>query len=250
MHVRGQLIGTWIGLASVLIFGAGFWPTSGFLPPSDPSMTAEQVSEYFQTHTGGIRLGMILMNIGGALLCVQIAVVHGQLKRIKNVNPMLTNAFLVTGAVCSVVIIVGAMLMTAVAFRPGRPTEITYALFDVAWLMVIMPGATYVLLMVLHGAAILGDFSDDPLFPRWLGYFNIWAGLMILPGLSLTYFKQGPLAWNGLINFWIAGTAFLLWFFVNFSPLRRAIRRPDDVQTGGLDLGIPTGPRSRTAAPS
>ena len=43
------------------------------------------------------------------------------------------------------------------------------------------------------------------MLPRWLGWFNLWAQIIYLPGILIPYFKSGPLAWNGLLAFWYSG---------------------------------------------
>lgn len=52
------------------------------------------------------------------------------------------------------------------------------------------------------GWVILQD-RENRYFPRWLGYYNLWAALIFTPGTFNMFFHHGPLAWNGFIVFWI-----------------------------------------------
>ena len=224
-HVTGQLIGSWLGLATFFLFFLSFWPLSGFLPPLRPSMTADEVARYFTDHANGVRLSMIFMVAAGAMFCILIATICSQVRRIVDLNPMLYTLLVITGTVGSVIIITGGMVMTAVAFRPERPAGITYIMYDLAWLLIIMPAGSYVIMACALGAAILSDKAQRPVFPRWLGYFNIWVGLTFAPGLLVTFFKSGPLAWNGVFGFWVPAAGFGAWFLVMFVMLRAAIRQ-------------------------
>jgi len=77
--------------------------------------------------------------------------------------------------------------------------------------------------------AVLIDKRPRPVFPRWLGYVNIWLALMFTPASFLVFFKTGPLAWNGVLVWWVPVTAFLLWFVPNFVFLLKAVDSDDGV---------------------
>jgi hypothetical protein len=181
---------------------------------------------------------MMLMMFAGSLGCVFVGAISAQLRRIEKDSPVWTYAQLVTGCAAHMAIIVGAMQMTAVAFRPDRGPELTYLLYDVAWLWLVMPGTPAVLQNVSIGIAILSDRDSSPLFPRWLGFFNIVVGLLIMPGAMVTYFKAGAFAWNGLFAFWLPASLFGPWLIVMFVMIRKAITRqsllgePMSVQVG------------------
>jgi hypothetical protein len=121
--------------------------------------------------------------------------------------------------------ITGALLFIVAAFRPERAAEITYTLNDAAWIVTVIPFSPALMQNLIIATAILIDRRPDPVFPRWLAYFNIWVAIGFLPGGLLPFFKSGPLAWNGLFVFWLAGSVFVAWFAVMTFMLLRAIRR-------------------------
>jgi hypothetical protein len=77
-----------------------------------------------------------------------------------------------------------------------------------------MNGPPAIAQAVSFGTAVLGDKSDRPAFPRWLGFYNFWVAFCFLPACILVYFKTGPFAWNGLLSFWLAATVFGTYFIV------------------------------------
>jgi hypothetical protein len=107
--------------------------------------------------------------------------------------------------------------------RPDTDPDVTRALFDLSWFFFLGVISTFVLELVLFGVAILIDKRPQPVFPRWLGYVNIWLAMMFSPASFLVFFKTGPLAWNGVLVWWGAVSAFLLWFVPNFIYLLRAV---------------------------
>jgi hypothetical protein len=65
-----------------------------------------------------------------------------------------------------------------------------------------------------------------------VGYFNLWCALLFVPGLACIYVTTGPLAWNGIISFWVVLTAFTIWLFVMAAMLLRAIAAQEREATG------------------
>jgi hypothetical protein len=51
---------------------------------------------------------------------------------------------------------------------------------------------------------IIGDKSKVGLFPKWVGYLSLISGLAFIPLTVVPYFKTGPFAINGWINFHVA----------------------------------------------
>ena len=87
----------------------------------------------------------------------------------------------------------------------------------------------YPTIIVIAVASFL-DKSPEPVFPRWFGYANIWLVILLLPGQMIFFFKTGPLAWNGLIAFYLAFLVFAMWFPVAFYLLRKAVLRLEAAQ--------------------
>jgi hypothetical protein len=92
-----------------------------------------------------------------------------------------------------------------------------------SWFFMVMPVVPAAVQNITIGAAILSDRRPVPVFPRWLGFYNIWVAIFILPGGLITFFKGGIFAWSGLLPFYVAGTVFGNWFIVMTMQLMKAI---------------------------
>src|SRR3546814_17308303 len=57
------------------------------------------------------------------------------------------------------------------------------------------------------------DGSEQPLFPRWIAYYNIWLSISFIPTGLVAFFKVGPFTWHGVIGFWIPIILWCAWFF-------------------------------------
>ena len=122
------------------------------------------------------------------------------------------------------------LFFMAAAFRPDFSTELTNLLTDLGFFLFVgaaIPGFTQ---NVITGAAILGDRRADPVIPRWVGYMNLWTGVLLLPGAAICLFKVGPFAWNGLLAFWMPAVVFTIWFNIMIWAMLRAIKRDAEGQ--------------------
>jgi hypothetical protein len=67
--------------------------------------------------------------------------------------------------------------------------------------------------------------SPTPVFPRWVGHYSLVTGLAMAPAVGAAIFRTGPLAWDGLVSFWLRNGAFALFVAVMFFVLRGVLHR-------------------------
>ncbi|WP_148042113.1 hypothetical protein [Zhongshania marina] len=216
----------WSAIICPLLFFCAFF-MAGFVPPLSPSLTAAEVAQHYQEHSSGIRAGMILMLISGSFYAAFTAVSSAQLRRIPGVHSTVIYTQLVAGAFGCLTFLVPAMLFEVTAFRPDRPIEITHALNDLSWILLVMPWPPFMIQNFAFAFAVFSDKQKSPLFPRWLGYLNIWAPITFTPAVLLPFFKTGPFAWSGLLVIWIPAGIFIVWFAAMCWQLLKAIDRPE-----------------------
>jgi hypothetical protein len=116
------------------------------------------------------------------------------------------------------------MVMIVASFRPERDPQLTQTLNDLAWIPFIMVFPPVMIQALSIAVAILNK-PDQDVFPRWLAYFNVWCAVLFLPAVLIPFFKRGPFAWHGLLEFWLAAVVFFGWFAVMTVGLLGAIKR-------------------------
>ena len=226
MHEKNQLLFTWTGLVSVMLFFIGIFPLAHLLPPPiSPLTPVAEVMAFYTEHHTGILFGEIVILWAAALMIPFFAVIYTQIRRIEGGNPLLATVFLAASIMVIMEIIIPAWNFTTVAFREHQSAEITLAFSDQAWIMFVWPNPVTCIFVASIGYAILQDRHPDPLFPRWVGFANLLFAVLYLPSTFTTLFYTGPMAWNGLFAFWFPAGEFGIWFFIMFFVLRRAIRR-------------------------
>jgi hypothetical protein len=221
----------WAGPAMGVLFVVGF-AVAGFFPPPSPNKTAAEVAAMIDGHRTAIRVGIVICLASCSLLMPFLASFTIQMKRIEGLRPIMAYTQLALGALATIEFVIPYVFMLASTYRSDQNPDATRALYDLGWFFFLGVISTFVLQLVLFGVAVLIDRRDQPIFPRWLGYVNIWLAIMFAPASFLVFFKTGPLAWNGLLVWWVPVAAFLLWFLPNFVCLLRAVNADDGEPTG------------------
>jgi MFS family permease len=206
---------------------------AGFLPPHRPYADARAIAEIFAEDRIRIRIGMVMVMFGALILIPFTAVISQFLARIEGRPGVLTYTALLGGAGTMVLTFYPAVWWLVAAFRPERSAELVYVLNDMAWLQLIGGVSLFFALPASLAAAAFVDSSDQPVFPRWSGFFNIWTVVVIIPDQLLFFFQSGPFSWNGLFGFWLPFAIFAPWFLVISHLLRKAILRERLVTAGG-----------------
>jgi hypothetical protein len=176
----------------------------------------------------------------GALMAMPLgATVAYFIRRIEGFVGPLT-LLQVMGAVgMAVLTFLPAMWWLIALFRPDRNPELTNMLSDAAWLQWVGGLTLYYPTIVTMAIAAFIDKSERPAFPRWFGYLNLWLFVLLLPGQMIFFFKSGPLAWDGVLAFYLAFVAFGLWFPIAFRVLRNAVRGVEEEQRAAAAEGRP-----------
>ena len=214
MEARVQRVLAWCGPAMVVLWVGAFLLIAGFLPPSDPALSADGIAHIYAAKTTAIRVGLVISMLGSALLVPFAVAISGQLKRSKGAKA-LADTQMVSCALLSLEFITPIAVWMAASFRfDDQAAEITRALHDLGWILFVTVVWSLWVQVVCIGAAILIDRGPQPIFPRWVGYFNIWVAVLILPAGTVLFFKSGPFAWNGAIGFWLPFTIYTLWYVV------------------------------------
>lgn len=222
MNPRLQLLCAWAGPAFVVSFCVGIWFVGGFVPPHAPSASAADIAAFYQDSPGRIRVGLLITMFSATLWIPWAAALSAQLRRM--CHPVIADTQFGAGIATSVFVILPMMVWLAASYRPERNPELLLFFNDFAFIMFVGLVAPAYFQISCVGIATLADKSKTPVFPRWVGYFNIWVALLTLPGGLCVFFQDGPFAWNGLLAFWMPLTVYGVWYPTMFWILRRAIR--------------------------
>lgn len=223
LRIGVMKFGAWSGIIFLIVFVIGWIAIARFLPPPSPLDNSEQVALWIDGNRSGIRFGMIVVMFSAVFLAPFAAIISIQMRRIEGRGAVLAWTQFGLGAILVLGFIYLAFFWQVATFRVDRPAADIQLANDMAWVPFIGLTATAAMQSAVYGVSILLDKRPNPVFPRWLGYFNLWAALLFCPGTFNVFFKTGPLAWDGLISYYLPLGVFFAWMFLNSWALLKAI---------------------------
>jgi hypothetical protein len=205
----------WSGIGCLILLAIGFVGLARFVPPPSPHESAHQIARMFGDHTTAIRFGLIISMVSATLLMPFAVSIFTHMRRAEGRHPALAYIQLCLGTLFVFEFLYLIFFWQVAAFRPDRPAAVIQTLNDMGWIPFVGLTSTFTLQSLVYGLAIILDKRPTPVFPRWLGYYNLWAALMFTPGTFDVFFHTGPLAWNGLVAFYIPVAVFASWLIIN-----------------------------------
>lgn len=224
-NIKAQWVCLWSGPAVglVLLIAAAAFP--GFWPPMSPTLPAEEVARFYAEHTAWIRFGQVTFNLCGILVVPFFMVIVVQMKRMKNQSHVFAYCYLTAVVSGATIFALSNIFFLVAAFRPDRSPDLIMLLNDLAWIVLIAPVGMVVSQFVLLALAVYFDDRTDPVFPRWVGHFSLITAAAMVPAAGAAVFRTGPLAWDGLLSFWLRNGAFAVFVIVMFFVLRTTLQR-------------------------
>jgi hypothetical protein len=96
---------------------------------------------------------------------------------------------------------------------------------DLAWLTFTVLVPYLIAQCLLLALAIYWDRQDRPVFKPWVAHFNLLIASALAPAAFTALASTGPLAWDGLLSFWVKNIAIFVWILVMGIVLGQTIRQ-------------------------
>lgn len=221
----GELILFWSLPAIAVIWISAFFLFPGFLHPMSPTMSADQVASFYRDETARIRYSMILFNWFGVGLIPTVMLLAMQVRRMAHRTPILSYSLIACAGGPPCLFLIANMFWLLGSFRPERAPELTQLLNDLAWVTFTVSVPYLIAQCLLLALAIYWDRQEQPVFKMWVGHFNLVVAVALAPAAFTALTLSGPLAWDGVLSFWVKNIAIAAWIAVMGVVLGQTIRR-------------------------
>ncbi|MFL6062858.1 MAG: hypothetical protein ACJ72E_16640 [Marmoricola sp.] len=214
--------------------GLVFWAIiAGYMPAPHESLHGQGIKDFFGDHETRIRVGMVGYIAIAAFYLPWSVVIARIMQRIEGPYGVLNRIEFFGGiATTFVTLFSGVMWLTASFRTPMRTAGEVQLLSDVGWFIFDCTFMVTSLQYVALGTAILMDKQEKPYLPPWLAWLSFLTAASFLPLVAMPFFTSGPLAWHGLLNYWVAlGLFFVLIYSLTYFLLG-AIRRIEAEELG------------------
>ena len=223
----GEVILLWTLPGVGAIWLSAFLLFPGFVEPMSPTLSAEEVAAFYRDpeNLPRIRYSMILFNWFSVGLVPILALIVLQMRRMAHRTPIFSYGIIACAAGGPTIFLMASLFWLLAAFRPERDPELIQLFNDMAWVTFSSQVGFLIAQSVLLALAILLDRQARPVFPRWVAHFNLLVALALVPAAFVGLALEGPIAWDGLLTFWVRNAAVGLWIVVMGVVLGRAIQR-------------------------
>ncbi|OBF93417.1 hypothetical protein A5790_11520 [Mycobacterium sp. 852002-51152_SCH6134967] len=221
----GELIMLWALPAMVIIWASAFFLFPGFLHPMSPTMSAQEVADFYRDETARIRYSMILFNWFGVGLIPTVILLAMQVRKMAHRTPILSYCLIACAGGPPTLFLIANMFWLLGSFRPERAPELTQLLNDLAWVTFTVLVPYLIAQCLVLALAIYWDRRDQPVFRPWVAHFNLFIAAALVPAAFGAVTFEGPFAWDGVLSFWLKNIAIAVWIVVMGVVLAQNIRR-------------------------
>ena len=222
-RTAGELLLFWALPGVAVVWIAAFILFPGFLPPMSPRASALQVAAFYADHTSRVRYSMILFNWFCVALIPLLMLIVERMRAMAHRTPILRYCVIGVAGAAPIAFLTSTVFWLLAAFRPDRAPALTQLYNDLAWITFTCAVPFLVALCLFLAVAIYLDEQDDPVFPRWVGRFNLVVAVALVPAAFAGLTLSGPFAWNGFLSFWVKNVAIAAWLIVMAVVLGRAL---------------------------
>jgi len=224
-RIDGELILFWTLPVVALIWISAFFLFPGFVHPMSPTMSAEEVAAFYRENVSRVRYSMILFNWFAVGLIPILMLLAVQMRRMAHRTPIFSYSILASAACGPALFLLADMFWLLAAWRPARAPELTQMFNDLAWVTFATLVPYLIAQCVLLAVAIYWDRQPRPVFAPWVAHFNLLVAAALVPAAFTGLALEGPMAWNGLLPFWVKNIAIAVWIVVMGVVIGQTIRR-------------------------
>jgi hypothetical protein len=221
----GETILLWTLPAVAVVWLSAFLLFPGFAKPMSPTMSADEVAAFYRDpeNLPRIRYSMILFNWFAVGLIPILTLIVLQVRRMAHRTPIFSYSLLACAAGGPTIFLMADLFWLLAAFRPARDPQLTLLFNDLAWVTFSTQVGFLIAQSVILALAIYLDRQPRPVFARWVAHFNLVVAALLVPAAFAGTAMTGPLAWDGVLTFWVRNVAIGTWILVMAVVLARAI---------------------------
>lgn len=230
----GQRSLLWIGIVLGAIYWLALILLTDFYPPPAPTLSADAITNHIFESEAKFRLGVVIMLLASGWYLPLFLVIAIQTARLEKGFPFIATLQLLCIPVVGCIWAFPPVMFGVAAFTPDRSPELILLMHDLAWLWWITPGGIYGMQIVCIGLVAFLGKQNDPhtAFPRWLGWLTlIFAIESAVPPTFAQIFKDGPIAWDGLVTWHVTVAGGGIFMIILFYSVFRAIRLQEQAGT-------------------
>lgn len=222
-----QRVMVWCTPVFFCLYGLGFLGFARWVPPPAPWLSMNEVAAVYAAGATSIKVAGMLLCFASPFILPIFVVLYIHMRRIEGRHGPLALVQLGMAIALVLEFVVAAIMIMGIAYRPGHSPDVVSAVNDIIWMDLVGISGTAFVGWVAIGWCILQDRRPVPIFPRWYGYLNLFVAIAVCGGTWCVLFRTGPLAWNGIIAYWLPLAVWIPWCGLSIWMLLRVIKQQE-----------------------
>jgi hypothetical protein len=216
----------WMGPLFALTFFVLWGYLAGNFPPFPASSSAQQIWQHYHDHRLSILIGTSVAFTFTGLYVVWNVGISRVMERIEGVGGIWSKVEVLGEVMILVAIMLAFIMWLGAAYSVDVIDPATvYALHWMGWMALDLPYIAGTFAIGAVSIVFAKDRRETPLVPRWLCWWGWFTVIVFFPVSAIPFVKSGPLAYNGLISWWVALIPWGVWMFLLSYYLLKAIDR-------------------------
>lgn len=226
----GEMILLWTLPALGLIWLSAFLLFPGFTHPMPPTLSANDVAAFYRDadNLPRIRYSMIVFNWFCVGLIPVLMLLALQVQKMGHRTPIFSFCIIGCAAGGPTLFLMADLFWLLAAYRPERSPELIMLFNDLAWITFTSQVGFLIAQNLFLALAIYCDRLPQPVFRKWVAHFNLVAAALLVPAGFAGLALEGPLAWDGLLSFWVKNITIGVWIIVMGAVLAKTIYLQSD----------------------
>lgn len=228
---RAQVILIWWGLIMMFIFGFTMWLGFDMVGPPSPKLTPDEVKAFYLEDNLAKRLAAMITSWCSAFAVPIQTAVAVQVARLEKQHgsgfPVWGLTAFGSGILMSLFLVLPPLFWGVAAYTADRPSEVTTLMHELGMLTLTTTDQFYIfgMVAVAYVSLSISNHDERSAFPRWMGFFTIWAAIAFEVGAFAFIPKSGPFSWNGVVVFWMPFVVYGTWITVLCVVMLKALKR-------------------------
>lgn len=182
------------------------------IPPFPPSATAEMVKAHYVENSLAIMIGMSVCLTVTSFYMAWGAAISQVMTRVEGPNGLLSKLEVMGATItCAPIMTACGMWLTAAHEATALSPEILHMMYWGGWLLIDLAYFVTSFQIAAISLVFIRDKRSTPLMPSyvcWWGWVT-FASFFVVS--AIPFVTTGPLAFNGIISFWIAFFTWFIW---------------------------------------
>jgi hypothetical protein len=216
----------WCGPLFMATFVFLWGVLAGNIPPFPPSATPLEVKAHYLDHRLAIMIGMsVCLTVTSCYMAWGCAISQ-VMRRIEGPAGLLGNLEMMGATITAAPIMTAcAIWLTAAHEAPILPAETLHTFYWFGWLLIDLAYFVTSFQIAAISITFARDKRSKPLMPSWVNWWGWVTFASFFVVSAIPFVNTGPLAFNGVISYWIAFFTWFIWCPVVSYFILKAIPR-------------------------